>query len=345
MSVLCVEDPTLAVWAEYWLETYVKPVLKPGGYENYHDNLVKHVLPSLGERKLSELTTPVIQNFFNEQAEHGSLRNHGPLSAKSLKNMRVVLDVCCKRAVCEGFMDENPIPKTTIRRCTTERVKIMTNADQAVLESYLSDYSKNSCMDAGILFGMHTGSRLGEVCALKWKHYDRSAGRVHFQETIRRISNYRDDAPYGSRTALVTSPVKSNSSDREISLPDFLQALLDFQYERFRHTFFTAPGPEDYIFFSDARACIDPDNLSHYFSDLLRALRLPHVKYHALRHTFATRAIENGVDVATVSGILGHADVTTTTHFYVHPRDEAMRNAMTSLRPINDTHTKKIGCA
>ena len=79
---------------------------------------------------------------------------------------------------------------------------------------------------------------------------------------------------------------------------------------------------------------MDPDNLSHYFGDVLDGLGLPHVKFHALRHTFATRAVENGVDVATVSGLLGHADVTTTTHYYVHPREEAMRRAMTAVTPV-----------
>ena len=78
----------------------------------------------------------------------------------------------------------------------------------------------------------------------------------------------------------------------------------------------------------------DPDNLQHYFSRLLRKLGLEHVKFHAIRHTFATRAIENGIDVSTVSGILGHADVTTTTHFYVRPREKAMNRAMQSITPI-----------
>lgn len=71
-----------------------------------------------------------------------------------------------------------------------------------------------------------------------------------------------------------------------------------------------------------------------YFSRLLRKLGLEHVKFHAIRHTFAARAIENGIDVSTVSGILGHADVTTTTHFYVRPREKAMNRAMQSITPI-----------
>ena len=79
---------------------------------------------------------------------------------------------------------------------------------------------------------------------------------------------------------------------------------------------------------------MDPDHLSSYWGDVLDGLGLPHVRFHDIRHTFATRAIEQGIDVATVSGILGHADATTTTHYYVHPRDASMRRAMAGVTPV-----------
>ena len=74
-------NPKLSDWTEYWLETYVRPVAKPSGYEHYHDNMYKHILPSLGTLCLSELSTAVIQKFLNEVAEHGNLKTGGPLSA------------------------------------------------------------------------------------------------------------------------------------------------------------------------------------------------------------------------------------------------------------------------
>ena len=85
---------------------------------------------------------------------------------------------------------------------------------------------------------------------------------------------------------------------------------------------------------------LDPDHLSAYWRDVLDGLHLPHVRFHDIRHTFATRAIEQGVDAATVAGLLGHADVTTTTHYYVHPREASMHRAMAAIEPVG-----KIGHA
>lgn len=94
---------------------------------------------------------------------------------------------------------------------------------------------------------------------------------------------------------------------------------LTVQWERFRSLFERAPDGADFIIYSAVGGVLDPDHLSAYWRDVLDGLHLPHVRFHDIRHTFATRAIEQGVDAATVAGLLGHADVTTTTHYYVHP--------------------------
>jgi len=321
---------TFEEWSSYWLRTYVRPVAKPGGYEHYRDNLNKHIVPHLGQYKLSDLTVPVVQNFLNNEAEHGNLRDGGPLSAKSIKNMRVVLDTCCKRAVAEGFMPSNPVPQTVIKHCKSKRVTVMNDEDQIRLQNYL--LNQNNSRSNAILLAMYIGPRLGEICALRWRNYDFEVGLLHFEETVRRIA--ADEAaklPYGQRTSLVFSTVKTDSSDRELFLSEELQELMSAQYELFRKKFGRRPTQGDFIFFSNVGSVLDPDNLSSYFTRMLDALGLPHVKFHALRHTFASRAVENGMAVSTLSGILGHADVTTTTHYYLHPREAEMRRATQGL--------------
>ena len=329
------KDPTFEQWSNYWLRTYIRPVAKPGGYEHYRDNLSKHIVPKLGAYRLSELTVPVVQQFLNDEAEHGNLRDGGPLSAKSIKNMRVVLDTCCKRAVAEGVMSSNPVPLTVIKHCKSKRVTVMQDEDQIKLQNFL--LSRKDSRSNAILLAMYIGPRLGEICALRWKHYDFEQGILHFEETVRRIAaDEAAELPYGQRTSLVFSAVKTDSSDRELYLSEDLQELMHTQYELFREKFGRCPTQGDFIFFSNVGGVLDPDNLSSHFTRTLDQLGLPHVKFHALRHTFASRAVEKGMAVSTLSGILGHADVTTTTHYYLHPREAEMRRATMGLGRISE---------
>ena len=110
--------------------------------------------------------------------------------------------------------------------------------------------------------------------------------------------------------------------------------MLTVQYQRFESLFKRTPNADDFIIYNTVGGVMDPDHLSSYWGDVLDGLGLPHVRFHDIRHTFATRAIEQGIDVATVAGLLGHADVTTTTHYYVHPRDASMRKAMAAVAPV-----------
>lgn len=328
----CEMNVTLEQWLEYWLENYIKPTHKPSGYEHYADNCRKHVIPNLGKLAITDITPSVLQRFFNDRSDHGNLVNGGPLSAKSIKNMRVVLDVAMKQAVSEGKIPANPVPLTSIRRVPSKRVEAMTDSEQAALEEYL--FSSKSPYSRAEISALFTGARRGEICALRWKNYNQQAGTVNIVETVKRLKN-TGVTDYGNKTQLVFCSVKSDASERVLTLPDFLLELFEEQRIRFTEQFGHEPDKDDFIFFSAAGTVMDPDNLSHYHNEVLMELGLAHKKFHALRHTFATRGIENGIDVSTMSGLLGHADTTTTTHYYIHPRDAAMKRAMLGIRPVS----------
>ena len=321
---------SLKEWLTVWLELYVLPVVKPSTYESYRDYCEKHIIPVLGDKIISEITAKEIQLFFNAKARCGNMKTNGPLSAKTLRNMRVVLDVAFKQALAEDIVDSNPVPLTTIRSAKTKRVQVMTDEMQETLERYL--FSTAHRYIPAIQMALYTGMRRGEICALRWKDIDEKNWRVNIRETVRRCTNYDADAGE-PKTKLVFNEVKTDSSIRSLLIPDVLKGILKEQ-KRLYLSLFRVPTDDDFVFFTSTGTMIDPDNLQHYFSSILRELKLDHVKFHAIRHTFATRAIENGIDVSTVSGILGHRDVTTTTHFYVHPRDKAMAAAMQTITPI-----------
>lgn len=323
---------TFEEWLDYWLETYIHPTHKPSGYEHYADNCRKHIIPQIGKLALSDITPSVLQKFFNNRAEYGNLRTGGPLSAKSIKNMRVILDVALKQAVAEGKIPANPVPLTTIKHVRSKRVMAMTDAEQAALEQYL--FASENQYSRAEIAAMFTGARRGEICALRWRNYDEFCGTIRIEETVKRLKK-TDNEPGTTKTQLVYCPVKSDSSERTLSLPPFLHSILNEQYRCFSGKFSRNPSEDDFIFFSATGSAMDPDNLTHYHNAVLAELGLTHKKFHALRHTFATRGIENGIDVSTMSGLLGHADTTTTTHYYVRPRDAAMQKAMMGIRPVS----------
>lgn len=274
---------TLREWSEQWLEVYVKPVAKPSGYEHYYDNMYKHILPKLGEMPLESLTTAEVQHFLNEESLHGNLRTGGALSAKSIKNMRVVLDVCCKRAVADGMMPANPVPATVYTHCRSKKHNIMSDSDQKVLEKWLfSDLSLNN---AGIILALYSGMRLGEVCAARWGNYDAMSGTLHITQTVRRVM-VDPEAEYGKRTELIFSSAKSDASERDLYLPEVLQGLLTVQYQRFESLFKRTPNADDFIIYNTVGGVMDPDHLSSYWGDVLDGLGLPHVRFHDIRHPY-----------------------------------------------------------
>ena len=275
---------TLREWSQQWLEVYVKPVAKPSGYEHYYDNMYKHILPKLGDVPLKSLTTAVVQHFLNEESLHGNLRTGGALSAKSIKNMRVVLDVCCKRAVADGMMPANPVAATVYTHCRSKKHNIMSDSDQKVLEKWLfSDLSLNN---AGIILALYSGMRLGEVCDARWGNYDAMSGTLHITQTVRR-GMVDPEAEYGKRTKLIFSSAKSDASERDLYLPEVLQGLLTVQYQRFESLFKRMPNADDFIIYNTVGGVMDPDHLSSYWGDVLDGLGLPHVRFHDIRHTFA----------------------------------------------------------
>lgn len=318
---------TVEQWVEEYLREYVYPTCKPSAAEHYADNLLKHLVPALGKLSLRDLDAATLQKFFNSQAVHGNLKTGGALSTKSVRNLRVAVSACLTQAVALGMIGSNPVPGTVIRRTPRVNVDTLSEADRSRLLTFLCSDDNDNAMNPALIVAAELGLRRGELCALRWKDYD-PAGYLHINSTVKRLRNSDPDCK--SKTRLVINDVKSDSSRRELVLSPFLHQIVTLQAEKYRAEF-GEPGADDFIFFNTVGGITDPDNLTHYFSDVLAGLGLPHVKLHALRHTFASRAVELGVDVETISGILGHSDVTTTAHYYLHPRQQAMNDALWKL--------------
>ena len=313
-------------WVEVYLEDYVRPVCKPSSAAYFADNLLKHAVPALGSMPLADIDSAILQRFLNQQAAHGRLTDGGPLSPKSIRNLRTALSGCFTTAVAQGVLRNNPVPGTVIRRSRKPVVETMEEQEREKLLQFL--YQDNNLMNMGIILAARLALRRGEICALRWQDFDAIRGYLQIRNTVKRLPN---DDPEGPRTVLVFGPTKSEAGVRNLALSPDLCQLLELHAERFAREFRRQPQMDDFIVYSAVGSVTDPDHLTHYFSDVLAGLQLSHVKFHALRHTFATRAVEQGIDIESISGILGHTDVTTTTHYYLHPRQGGMNQALWKL--------------
>lgn len=322
---------TLSDWLNYWLDSYIRPSCKPAGYAQYRDICDKHIAPQIGRVPLEKVNTGTLQQFLNREAASGNLKTGGPLSPKSVKNMRVVLDVALKAAVQEGRLSANPVPGTVIRKVCRKPIDPMSDEMQKTLEKFL--FRDSNLQNVGILLALYTGCRLGEICALRWRDVNWQRRELHIRQTVKRLPRSHPK-PGETSTELVFSATKGRDGSRRIAVPSVVFAILQMQSRRHK-VLFGPLEPEGFVVYNGQDQMTDPDNLSHYFSEVEERLHLPHARFHDLRHTFACRAVECGMDILTICGMLGHANVATTQAFYLHPRLDAMHREVDCITPLS----------
>ena len=195
---------------------------------------------------------------------------------------------------------------------------MLTQNEQALIVRHI--FSDLNLRNAGVLLTLMTGLRVGEICALKWEDIALDEGLLYVRRTVHRLQNL---SPEGPRTKIVETSPKTASSARTIPLPEDLVRVLQ-----------SLPGPrEGYFLTGDPTRCIEPRMMQYHFSRMTQICGIDHANYHALRHTFATRCVELGFDVKSLSELLGHSAVSMTLDRYVHPTMELKRAHMQRLAP------------
>lgn len=274
-----------------------RPWVKDATYAVYVEHLRNHIVPFFGE--FTRDPGLRLQEFVNTLISRG-------LSPKSIRDIVRVLMMVLRYGAQRG---EWPMPveqpHLPIDNRGSNGPDILGTAEQKRLVDYLlADYSVRAL---GILISLHTGIRIGEICGLKWTDIDLRSGVIHVKRTIQRIC-VPDIS--GSHIGLICGSPKTASSLRDIPLSTELRKRIKNVYFKEAH--------EGYIL-SGTNVPVEPRQYRAYYSKLLERLNIPHIRFHALRHTFATRSIESGCDYKTVSSILGHSSISTTLDLYVHP--------------------------
>lgn len=298
---------------EAWLPLKSKQV-KASTLSVYKMIYINIINPKIGNIDVEQLNKKTIMPFIYDLMEHDGQ------SVKYCNDILIVLKMLIHYAAEE--FDIN-IPDTRWKMIWPTKAK----TGSAKIERYTpSEYKKivdyaidnPSPRNLGILLTICTGMRIGEVCALQWKDIDLANKMIHISKTMERIYD-----PDKKTTWIEIGTPKTISSDRYIPIMKNILPIVKR---------FAGVCNEDYYVCSGSEQFIEPRTLRNYYKIfILEKVKLNHcIKYHGLRHTFATTLIENKTDIKTVSTILGHSDISTTLNVYVHPSDEVKRDAMNS---------------
>ena len=300
---------TLADWMEHWMENEPLGSVKESSWQTYRNLLTRHLLPRLGSYALTQITPKVIHGFVEELESSG-------LAESTVRGVYRLLSSAMRYALDEGVIRKNPCRRIHIQHREHGEQRVLSRSEQEKLRQ-----AADGSRDLPALLSLYTGMRLGEVCALKWTDIDWEQGTITVRRSVQRIAG-KEVENNGHRTLLMIGTPKSHRSCRIIPVPEFILALL-------RERLQSCCGAE-YVF-GKASGAADPRTIQRRFSRLAKKTEISGAHFHTLRHTFATRLLDLGVDVKTVSTLLGHSSARTTLDFYAHSLSEQQRDAVALL--------------
>lgn len=300
-------------WLKEWLDNYIKPTAKERTYTRYYEIVHQHIKPHLGEYELNDLTPIVIQKFITHLSQCGNLKTGAGLSPNSVNSIITVIQGALETASRIGLSEKYTAGKIKRPKITEKQVSCFTPAEQKQIEQAVMRDKKIKMF--GILLCLYSGLRVGEVLALEWSDID----FVKYELTINKTCH--DGKDKDGNFCRITDTPKTESSRRVIPIP---KQLLPYLREAKKK------GSSKYVI-SNGQKTISVRSYQKAFTCLLKRLEIKHKGFHSLRHTFATRALECGMDVKTLSEILGHKSPTITLNRYVHSLMEHKKEMMNRL--------------
>lgn len=305
---------TLGQWMDVWYENYAKIKVRPSSHQTYKGYIENHIKPNIGDIPLEKLTTLDLQRLYKTLLANGRvdrLESKGQpkgLSPKTVRNIHQILSSALKLAQEQRIILTNPaegcaLPKVEHREMKTLPVE--------QLQSFLRE-AKDSGVFELYYLELATGLRRGELLGLKWEDIDLEHGDLRVRRQIARING-----------KVVEAPLKTKNAYRTLPLAEDTISILKEQKKKV--------GSSPWVFPSATGGPISPDSVLHMLHRVLKRAGLPKVRFHDLRHTFATLALQNGVDIKTVSGMLGHFSAGFTLDTYAHVTTSAQKAAANTM--------------
>lgn len=305
-------DMPFGEWLDHWYETYCKPNARPATQRTYEGYIRLYLHPRLGSIPLNKVTTSDIQQmctWMMTEARLDQKNGDGGLSDSQVRNCYSLCDRVLEKAVAEKLIARNPAKGCKLPSDRPEEMKVLSREDmqkvliQAKEENYYELF----------LLEFATGLRLGELMALQWNDVDLVTGELRINKQVNLV---------GSK--LVISEPKTKAAVRTLILPPSVKKVLaEYKTRVNSRWLFPSPKKEDLP--------IIPSAVSRRLHTLLEHAGCEQVRFHDLRHTFATNALAHGMDIKTLSTILGHVSSATTLNTYSHVTDEMRKRAAVKI--------------
>lgn len=340
------EENPFALLAEGWLAAQ-KGQVKESTYIKYWNLVSSYIMPELGGMAWNSINRETIELFCQKMLSSGGKKGEG-LSSKTVADILSVISSIFRYASYHGYPMMFDLSAIPIKK-ETKKMRILSRKEQETLCRFLR--SKPNDKDLGLLICLFAGLRLGEICALRWEDISFSEQTIHVRGTMQRIQNgehcYRSEKSRanegsakmraskgfaktqaseesGQKTKIIITEPKSSDSIRVIPIPRELMKLL----------WVCGKGKKGFVLTGREDTFVGPRSMERYFERILQKAGIEKVNFHALRHTFATRCVEMGFDVKSLSEILGHSNVSITMNRYVHPSMELKRENMQRLEEL-----------
>lgn len=306
ITPVCNDLPTLKQVAYDFLKSR-KGVIKNSSYQNYVWSLRRDILPALGDYKINDINAEVLQTQITNLSER--------LSPKSVRERIMLVKNILHFAEERGLIVLKAM-RLRYPKAEKQEYKVLSDSDYDKLYTHCLGSKKAS--RTGLLIALEIGARIGEICGLKWSDVDFQRGTIRIRRTVKRTYDSEKKTTYVE----ITSP-KTESSNREIVLTDAFCEILKRKYDDGDDAI-----PPDTFICSGRPTPLDPRTMRQTFKRILRALEIEDIKFHSIRHSFATRAIANGADIKSVSAILGHSDSSITLDIYTSCTNEMKKKAI-----------------
>ena len=302
---------TLGEWLDKWINEFMIFTVREGTLSAYKSLIEHQIKPYLGNRPLSTLTTNEIQKFYNTIKKNGRVHQDkngsNELADSMVRKIHMLLHESLDTAMQQRLVISNPTNGTTIPKNSYQAKQIL-NDEQ--LEKFMEVIKADKQWHDFFYTELTTGLRRGEICGLRWEDFDEQNGKLKVRRSVGRIKN----------GVLPVGETKTETGLREILLPPSTVKLLKTRKEN-------AVGNWIFPNFYRPEEPLNPQSAYTHLKVLLKKAELPLIRFHDLRHTFATHAIAGGVDAKTLSGILGHTNASFTLDTYTRVTTDMQKNA------------------